>query len=283
MIVRAQETFCTYCSDQRRKSGLPREESAATFTPTRPQSLPLALVGPCTLTRDSARCVRPQVPGGLCAAHNNSRTYHKARGTFEHWLRERAMPFTDVPVCMVTDCAGTSMNSQGAAQLSLACLEGGMPLQYHSQACCPVGAGAAAVSAGAPVPSRPIARVAAPGSAVRRAADGPVGTCPGTSLDPRRDQPPHHGRHPGRHQHGPAHQAAPGCRPYIGEPAVRRPRRIQRVLRDHPHRPHRPGTSSICASSGCATAPVASAGICPAASISAQSASPGCARRCVIG
>ncbi|MGV9855551.1 hypothetical protein ACWDWU_43410 [Streptomyces sp. NPDC003442] len=113
VIVRAQETFCTYCSDQRRRSGLPREEFAATFTPVRSKSLPLTVVGPCTLTRDGARCVRPQVSGGLCGAHTNSRKYHKARGTFERWLRERAAPFTDVPVCLVTHCAGPSTNSRG--------------------------------------------------------------------------------------------------------------------------------------------------------------------------
>ncbi|MGA5285468.1 tyrosine-type recombinase/integrase [Streptomyces griseoincarnatus] len=113
MIVRAQETFCTYCSDQRRKSGLPREEFAATFTPARSRSLPLAVVGPCTLTRDGVRCVRPQVSGGLCAAHHGSWKYHKSRGTLERWLRSRATPFTENPDCMVTHCSGWAMNSSG--------------------------------------------------------------------------------------------------------------------------------------------------------------------------
>lgn len=170
---------------------------------------------------------------------------------------------------------------QWAVQLPLAHLESGMPLQHRPRACRSVGTAPALVSAGAPVPPRPVARAAALGSAVRRAADGSVGTCPGTSLDPRRDQPPHHGRHPsGRRQRGPAHQAASVCRPHIGEPAVRRPRRIQRVLRDRPHRPGRHRSARPRA------APQRfrqAAGICPAASISAQSASPGCARRCVIG
>ncbi|MFE9952960.1 hypothetical protein ACFYRJ_36615 [Streptomyces sp. NPDC005531] len=73
VIVRAQETFCTHCSDQRRKSGLPREEFAAFFTPARSRSLPLTVVGPCTLTRDGVQCVRPQVSGGLCAELENAR------------------------------------------------------------------------------------------------------------------------------------------------------------------------------------------------------------------
>ncbi len=101
VIVRAQETFCTYCSDQRRRSGLPREEFATTFTPARSRSLPLTVVGPCTLTRDGVRCVRPQVSGGLCAAHHGSWKYHKSRGTLERWLRSRATPFTENPDCMV--------------------------------------------------------------------------------------------------------------------------------------------------------------------------------------
>lgn len=113
VIVRAQETFCTYCSDQRRKSGLPREEFAATFTPARSKSLPLTVVGQCTLTRDGARCVRPQVSGGLCGAHHGSWKYHKARGTLERWLRQGATPFTENPVCMVTHCSGWAMNSRG--------------------------------------------------------------------------------------------------------------------------------------------------------------------------
>jgi integrase len=113
MIVRAQETFCTYCSDQRRKSGLPREEFAATFTPARSRSLPLTVVGPCTLTRDGVRCVRPQVSGGLCAAHHGSWKYHKSRGTLERWLRSRATPFIENPDCMVTHCSGWAMNSIG--------------------------------------------------------------------------------------------------------------------------------------------------------------------------
>ncbi|GGT42037.1 hypothetical protein GCM10010243_19260 [Streptomyces matensis] len=113
VIVRAQETFCTYCSDQRRKSGLPWEEFAATFTPARSRSLPLTVVGPCTLTRDGVRCVRPQVSGGLCAAHHGSWKYHKSRGTLERWLRSRATPFTENPDCMVTHCSGWAMNSSG--------------------------------------------------------------------------------------------------------------------------------------------------------------------------
>jgi integrase len=112
-IVRAQDRFCTYCYDHHKKSGLLREEFAATFTPERSKSLPLNVPGQCTLTREGVRCVRPQVSGGFCAAHDGSRKYHKDRGTFERWLRERATPFTDVVVCLVTDCAGGAMNSRG--------------------------------------------------------------------------------------------------------------------------------------------------------------------------
>jgi integrase len=112
-IVPTQDGSARTATTTTRKSGLLREEFAATFTPDRSKSLPLNVAGQCTITRDGVRCVRPQVAGGFCAAHHGSLKYHKTRGTFERWLRDLATPFTDVVVCLVTDCTGGAMNTRG--------------------------------------------------------------------------------------------------------------------------------------------------------------------------
>jgi integrase len=112
VLVSPNHSFCPTCNEERKRSGLARDDFAASFVPQHTR-VSWGRPGPvCRVNRRGQRCARPAVCKALCTGHYHQQRHYAAKGQ-AGFFEEHAVPYLSADPCPVPGCPVSALHQGG--------------------------------------------------------------------------------------------------------------------------------------------------------------------------